>query len=373
MKNYDVALMPGDGIGPEVTAEAQKTVNKAADKFGFAVKWTSFPYGAEYYLKNKIALPESAFRELADFNAMLLGAVGDPRVKPGPLEQGILLALRFYFDQYVNLRPAISMPGVPLPVKLADGEELDVVVVRENTEDLYMGIGGKGKGEFLINLAAKRRLFNLCGKLEMTASNVTETAMTIGLMSRPGIERITRYAFNLARERGEKKVNIVTKSNAVPHLYGFWDEVTSEIAKSEFPDMEYTHLNVDAVCYLLARQPAGWGVLLCPNLFGDIVSDLMSAFAGGLGLAAAGNIGESLSMFEPVHGSAPTIAKTGKANPLAAILSTGMMLKYLGEAEAAKAIEDAVRNYLASGSDLPIELGGTAPTAMVGDMVCAKL
>ncbi len=373
MKTYDIAVMPGDGIGPEVTAEAQKIVDKTAEKFGFAIKWSSLPYGAEYYLKNKIALPESAFRELEDFNAMLLGAVGDPRVKPGPLEQGILLALRFHFDQYVNLRPALSMPGVPLPVQLPEGEQLDVVVVRENTEDLYMGIGGKGKGEFLINLAAQRGLYNIFGKLEMTVSNVTETAMTIGLMSRPGIERITRYAFNLAKQRGEKKMNIVTKSNAVPHLYGFWDEVAAGVATSEFPDMEYSLLNVDAVCYLLARQPAGWGVLLCPNLFGDIVSDLMSGLAGGLGLAAAGNIGESLSMFEPVHGSAPTIAKTGKANPLAAILSAGMMLNHLGEAQAANAVEDAVRKYLASGSALPIELGGSAPTGEVGDKVSAQL
>lgn len=371
MKQYDVCVLPGDGIGPEVTAEARKVVARAADVHGFAVKWQSYPYGAEYYLANNVALPEKALAEFADFDAMLLGAVGDPRVKPGPLEQGILLALRFHFDQYVNLRPALSFPGVPLPVALPEGQTLDVMCVRENTEDLYMGLGGRGRGAYRTPLAASRGAYELTGAVELDLPGDIESGFSIGLMSRPGIERITRYAFTLARSRGEKKVDVVSKANAVPHLYGFWDEVSRETAAKEFPDLEYASLNVDAMCYLLARQPAGWGVVLCPNLFGDIVSDLLSGLAGGLGLAAAGNIGDRLSMFEPVHGSAPTIVDTGKANPLAAILSAAMMLRQLGEAKAAAAVEDAVRTYLASPAAKPIELGGTAKTGEVGDGVAA--
>ena len=369
MKNYDVCLLPGDGIGPEVVAEARKVADRAGEKYGFSLKWKTFPYGAEYYLKNKVALPATAFTEFGDFDAMLLGAVGDPRVKPGPLEQGILLALRFHFDQYVNLRPASAFPGVPLPVPLGQGDVLDAVVVRENTEDLYMGLGGKGNGTYSTPLSAQRGLYGLEGKVDLKLAPEVESAFSIGLMTRPGIERITRYAFKLAASRNEKTVHVVSKANAVPNLYGFWDDVSRSVAEKEFPNIAYASVNVDAMCYLLARKPTGWGVILCPNLFGDIVSDLFSALAGGLGLAAAGNIGDRLSMFEPVHGSAPTIVNTGKANPLAAILSAGLMLRHLGETEAAQGVENAVKKYLASGKAKPCELGGVAVTGEVGTAV----
>ncbi len=369
MNTYDIAVVAGDGIGPEVVAEGQKAAEQAARLGGFGIKWQHYPYGAEYYLKNNIALPESALKEFADFDALLLGAVGDPRVAPGPLEQGILLALRFYFDQYVNLRPALSFPGVPLPVTLPQGVDLDVVVVRENTEDLYMGLGGRGNSSFSLPIMAQRGLYRVDGKIDLDFSPPVEAALSIGLMTRPGIERITRYACRLAQSRGESRIHCVSKANAVPHLYGFWDEVSRDTVKREFPGIECAAVNVDAMCYLLARQPAGWGVVLCPNLFGDIVSDLLSGLAGGLGLAAAGNIGDKLSMFEPVHGSAPTIVNTGKANPLAAILSASLILNHLGQAEAAKMVDKAVRNYLASDCPKPIELGGTATTSQVGDYV----
>lgn len=373
MKHYRLATVAGDGIGPEVTAEARKTLAAAADKYGFKTTWSDFPFGAEYYLRHNVALPQSAFGELAGHDAMLLGAIGDPRVPPGPLEQEILLALRFHFDQYVNLRPAESFPGVPLPVPLPAGTSLDVVVVRENTEDLYMGIGGRGVGAFRTPVAVERGLYAFSGAVEFNFPDGVEAAFSLGVMTRPGIERITRYAFNLARGRGEKKAHVVSKANAVPHLYGLWDKVTREIAAAEFPDVEYAAVNVDALCYLMARQPHGWGVVLCPNLFGDIVSDLMSGLAGGLGLAAAGNIGDSLSMFEPVHGSAPSIARTGRANPLAAILSGAMLLRHLGEPEAARAVDQAVRKYLASDLPKPMEQGGGAATAQVGDLVVQML
>ncbi|MDR0882777.1 MAG: isocitrate/isopropylmalate dehydrogenase family protein [Candidatus Adiutrix sp.] len=370
MTKYLIASLPGDGIGPEVVAEARKVAEAAAGKFGFELEWREFPFGAGYYLEHNVVLPNSALDDLAECQAMLLGAVGDPRVKPGPLEHGLLLALRFHFDQYLNLRPAQSFPNVPTPTPLPERQRLNVVVVRENTEDIYMGLGGRGRGVIDQEIAAKRGLYELAGHLSLRFLPDQEGAFSLGLMSRPGVARITRRAGELARARGENKLQVATKSNAVPHLYGFWDEITRATAQAEFPDLEFGYVNVDALCYLLPRQPLDFGVILCPNLFGDIVSDLMSALAGGLGLAASGNIGDGLSMFEPVHGSAPTIAGTGQANPLAAILSAALMLDHLGEAEAARAVNQAVYDYLA-GPAKPLELGGQDKVITAGDRVAA--
>ena len=372
MTKYLIASLPGDGIGPEVTGEAEKAADAAAEKFGFEIEWRKFPFGASYYLEHNVVLPNSALDDMAECQAMLLGAVGDPRVKPGPLEQGLLLALRFHFDQYMNLRPAQSFPNVPTPVPLDETRRLDTVVVRENTEDLYMGLGGRGQGNIDQPLEAKRGLYDLSGQLNIRFSPTQEGAFSLGLMTKPAVARITRKACELARQRGEKKVHIVSKANAVPHLYGFWDEVAKAVAAAEYPDLELAYINVDAMCYLLPRQPQDYGVILCPNLFGDIVSDLMSALAGGLGLAASGNIGDGLSMFEPVHGSAPTIAGTGQANPLAAILSAAMLLRHLKRNEAAEAVEKAVWRYL-EGPTKPIELGGKDQLNAVGDKIAALI
>lgn len=372
MKKYTIAVLAGDGIGPEVIGQTTRCLDAAADKFGFTLGWKDFPFNAEYYLKHGVALPQAGLDDIGAADAMLLGAIGDPRVPPGPLEQEILLRLRFHFDQYVNLRPALSFPGIPIPVAPSDGKRLDAIIVRENTEDLYMGIGGSGAGSYATPVDTHRGLYTLKGSVDLEMPDDIPSAFSLGLMSRPGIERVTRYACELALRRGEKKVTVVSKANAVPHLYGFWDRVTREIVAG-YPELEYTSVNVDAICYLMVRAPADWGVVLCPNLFGDIVSDLMSGLAGGLGLAAAGNIGDGLSMFEPVHGSAPAIAGTGKANPLAAILSGAMLLRHLGEAEAADAVDRAVEDYLASDRPKPIEQGGEATTARVGSLVCESL
>ena len=368
MKKYTVAVLAGDGIGPEVIGQTTKCLNAAADKYGFAIGWKDLPFNAEYYLKHGVALPKAGLDDIGAADAMLLGAIGDPRVPPGPLEQEILLRLRFHFDQYINLRPAQSFPGIPVPVALPDGKPLDAIIVRENTEDLYMGIGGSGVGGYSVPVDTARGLYSLKGDVRLEMPDDIASAFSLGFMSRPGVERVTRYAFELAQQRGEKKVTVVSKANAVPHLYGFWDRVTREVA-SEYTEIEYTSVNVDAICYLMVRNPADWGVVLCPNLFGDIVSDLMSGLAGGLGLAAAGNIGDGLSMFEPVHGSAPAIAGTGKANPLAAILSGAMLLRHLGEVEAAAAVEKAVMEYMSSDRPRPLEQGGQATTVQTGDFV----
>ena len=373
MTKHLIATLPGDGIGPEVVGEAQKVSQAAASKYGFELEWKPFPFGASYYLEHNIVLPESAFDDFAECDAMLLGAVGDPRVKPGPLEHGLLLALRFHFDQYLNLRPAQSYPNVLTPVPLTDpSRRMDIAVVRENTEDFYMGLGARGRGRIEENLKAKRGFYELSSDIDLRLVPDQECAFSLGVMTKPGVFRIVRKAGDLARARGVNKVHVATKSNAVPHLYGFWDDMVKAAAAAEFPDLEFAFVNVDAMCYLLPRDPYDWNVILCPNLFGDIVSDLVSAMAGGLGLAASGNIGDGLSMFEPVHGSAPTIAGTGRANPLAAILSAAMLLEHLGEKEAAKAVNQAVFDYL-SGPDKPFELGGQNNLVTVGDKVSALI
>ena len=372
MTRHLLGLLPGDGIGPEVVREARRAAEAAAEIFGFELMWREFPFGAGYYLEHGLVLPPSALDDMAETEALLLGAVGDPRVQPGPLEQELLLALRFHFDQYLNLRPARSFPGVPTPVELPDNRRLDAVVVRENTEDLYMGLGGRGPGAWEAGLKAQRGLYGLTGRLALNLDPALETAFAVGLMTRPGAARITRRAGELARRRGEKTITVATKANAVPQLYGFWNEVTLETAAAEFPDLALDYQNVDALAYLLPRQPGDFGVILCPNLFGDIISDLLSALAGGLGLAASGNIGDNMAMFEPVHGSAPALAGTGRANPLATILSMALLFGHLGEAAAAEALEAAVAGYLA-GPDKPWELGGEDSTEAVGAKVIAKL
>ena len=372
MTRYLLGVLPGDGIGPEVVGQARRAAEAAARVFGFELRWREFPFGAGYYLEHGIVLPPSALDDMGETEALLLGAVGDPRVKPGPLEQELLLALRFHFDQYLNLRPARSFPGAPTPVPLPDGRCLDAAVVRENTEDFYMGLGGRGQGGLETGLTARRGLYGLTGRLTLNLEPAAEVAASVGLMTRPGVARITRRAAELVRGRGEKNLTVATKANAVPQLYGFWNEVTRETAASEFPDLTLDYQNVDALAYLLPRQPEDFGVILCPNLFGDIISDLLSALAGGLGLAASGNIGDGLSMFEPIHGSAPTLAGTGRANPLAAILSIALMLRHLGEAQAAEALETAVTGYLA-GPDKPWELGGRDSIETVGTKVITRL
>jgi 3-isopropylmalate dehydrogenase len=251
------------------------------------------------------------------------------------------------------------------------GARVDSVVVRENTEDFYMGIGAASEeGNIDAPFEAERGLYKLSGRLSASFTPGGPAAAQVGVLTRAGVERVTRYAFDLAKKRGEKDVTLASKANAVPCLYGFLDEETRRAAAA-YPGMTLKIQNVDAMCYHLARKPDAYGVILCPNLFGDIVSDLLSGLTGGLGLGAGGNVGGGLSMFEPVHGSAPDIAGTGKANPLAAILCAAMMLDHLGESAGARSIEGAVESYLegAEAAKRPVELGGTALCAEAGDAV----
>lgn len=374
-QSYKIAVVPGDGIGPEIISEAQKIAEAAASREGFALEWNLFSLGAKRYLSTGEILPEACLKEMAPCNAMLLGAIGDPAVKPGILERGILLTLRFAFDQYINLRPAKNLPNVPTPVTL-NGKKMDSVVVRENTEDLYMGMGGfSTDGTLELPLALKRGGYELSGNLSLKLSGEIPYAAQVALNSKHGVERITRYACELALQRGETHITTVSKSNAAPHLYGFFEDTAREVVKREFPQMTHDVVNVDALCYHLVRRPTDYGVLLCPNLFGDIVSDLQAALAGGMGTAAGGNIGDGLSMFEPVHGSAPDIAGTGKANPIAAILAGGLMLTHLGEHKAAQRVEKAVYSYLEESgiSEMPMEFGGAADCSTVGEYILRRI
>ncbi|MDR2456027.1 MAG: isocitrate/isopropylmalate dehydrogenase family protein [Deltaproteobacteria bacterium] len=370
--NYEIAVIPGDGIGPEVVAEALKAVRLASSIFGFAIKEKTLPFGGGYYLKNKVVLPPGALDEMGAADALLLGAVGDPQVPPGPLERELLLELRFHFDQYLNLRPAKSLPGVPLPIILKPGAAIDIMVVRENTEGFYMGLGGRIKaGRHKEPTGTKRRLYALSGEVDLRLDPPVDGAFAMGMLTAPAIDRVAVKAFELARARGDSKIHVATKANALPAYYGFWDEEVLKTAQ-RYPEIQPVRINIDNLCYQLPRNPAPYGVILAPNLFGDIVSDLLSALSGGLGMAASGNIGDSLCMFEPIHGSAPVLVGTGRANPLAAILSSAMMLEHLGQREAAEAVREAVVGALNSG-ELPIELGGKAPCPRVGELVVEAL
>ncbi|MDR1651583.1 MAG: isocitrate/isopropylmalate dehydrogenase family protein [Synergistaceae bacterium] len=376
-KNFKIALIAGDGIGPEVTAEARKAADAAASSDGAKLEWSAFPFGAAHYLSSGEILPKSSLSELAEFDALMLGAIGAPSVKPGILERGILLELRFAFDQYINLRPARSLPNVPTPVPLG-GRVMDSVVIRENTEDLYMGLGGvssSADGLFETRLDLKRGGYTLAGELKLSVSPGMSFAVQAALNTRHGVERITRYACETAGRRGETRVTIVTKSNAAPALYGYFEDTAKQVIDSEYPGIKYDVVNVDALCYHLVRDPLAYGVLLCPNLFGDIVSDLQAGLAGGLGTAAGGNIGDGLSMFEPVHGSAPDIAGTGRANPIAAVLSGALMLRHIGLENAALNVERAVGDYLEHSprAELPFEFGGGAACSEVGGSILKKL
>ncbi|MDR2302729.1 MAG: isocitrate/isopropylmalate dehydrogenase family protein [Deltaproteobacteria bacterium] len=371
--DYDISVIPGDGIGPEVIRQALKVMKAAGQRFGFGLKLNELPYGANHYLKTGVILPEEAFSELLSTKALLFGAIGDPRVPMGPLEQELLLALRFRFDLYVNLRPAKSYPNVKVPINTVPaGEFLDILVVRENTEDFYMGLGGRGQGGFDGALKAKRGLYDLKGAVKIDLEPKTEVAFALGIMTAPGARRVAEKAFTLAKQRGDKHIHVASKANAVPQLYGFWDEKVNEVAKNH-QEIALKRMNVDNLCYQLPRAPRDFGLILCPNLFGDIVSDLASSLIGGLGLSPSANVGDDFVMFEPIHGSAPDIAGTGKANPIAATLSGALLLDHLGQTQAARAIEGAVKDYLASGKDLPFELGGDAPVEKVGEILSRAL
>lgn len=374
MKTYSIALIPGDGIGPEVIREGVKVVNAAAAAEGFQLEYTEYPYGAEYYLKTGVVMPEGGFEELKQHNAIFFGAAGDPRVKPGIIEQQLLLAMRTELDQYINLRPAKVWPGVESPVKGA--EQFDVQIVRENTEGFYVRTGAAyaaGAGENRMQTEIARGMYTCSIDARTQITNGDAYGLNVGLITHKGSERIARYAFETARRRGIGKVSCVTKRNAVPQMYSVWEDAFDAV-KADYPEIETEKINVDAAAMWLVKKPEAFGVILAPNLFGDILSDLAAGICGSLGFGASGNINpDGVSMFEPIHGSAPKYAGQNIANPVATILAGALMLDQLGEHSAAKRIEDAVEQAMRDGAFRTHDMGGTDGTDFVGDVIRARV
>jgi 3-isopropylmalate dehydrogenase len=352
-----IAVMPGDGIGKEVIPEGLKVLKEISRRFDFTYTTTDYPFGAEYYLEKKITLPDSALKELAAHDAILFGAVGaDPRgnalIPQGLIETDILLRMRFELDQYINLRPTKLLPGVPTPLANVKPGDIDMVIVRENTEGLYCGNGG-----FLYK------------------NTPAEVANQIEVTTRRGVERAIRYAFEYARQFGRKKVTLVAKTNVLRFAHDLWRRAFEDV-KADYPGIETDYHHVDACTMYMVTRPKVYDVVVTTNMFGDIITDLGAAIQGGMGMAASGNLNptrESASMFEPVHGSAPDIAGKGYANPIATCLSVAMMLDFLGIPEGAKTIYRACQEVVADPKNHTRDLGGTASTRQVGDAVVARL
>ncbi|HMA05506.1 MAG TPA: 3-isopropylmalate dehydrogenase [Methanomicrobiales archaeon] len=372
-RHHDVAVVPGDGIGPEIIAEGRKVLDAASERFGFDIRWRDLDIGAERYLRTGELLTEKDLATLGTCRAIYFGAIGDERVKPGVLEKGILLALRFHFDLYVNLRPVKLLPGVWTPLADKGPADVDFVVVRENTEDFYVGIGSRFRGEERKALEVIRSLYRVKFGID-AESDAEEVAYQIGVVTREGTRRVIRFAFDEALRRGRAapKVTSVDKANVLTEVYGLWREVFSEVAKG-YPGVSSEFSFVDAITMWFVKNPESFDVVVSPNMFGDIITDLGAMIQGGLGLAPGGNINpDGTSMFEPIHGSAPKYRGLGVANPVATIWAGSMLLDHLGEHEAAAAVLDGIGKAIGAGVKTK-DMGGRSRTAEVGDSIAAYL
>ncbi|MBP8645831.1 MAG: 3-isopropylmalate dehydrogenase [Syntrophobacteraceae bacterium] len=346
-KTYRIAVIPGDGTGPEVVREALKALQAVQSREDFQVETVQYELGGNRYLRTGEILPPSVLEELKTYHAILLGAIGHPDVKPGILEKGLLLELRFKLDQYINLRPVILYPGVDTPLKNKGPDDINFVVVRENTEGLYTGAGGFLK-----------------------KGTPQEVAIQESINTRHGVERCLRFAFEFCRKRNQrKKLTLCGKTNVLTYAFDLWERVFYELA-GEYPDIRTDYAHVDATCMWMVKNPEWFDVIVTDNLFGDIITDLGAMIQGGMGIAAGGNINpQGVSMFEPIGGSAPKYTGKNMINPLAAVGALQMMLDHLGEDSAAGRVENAIRKVVAR--DLKSlsagEMGYT--TQEVGDLV----
>ena len=348
MKRFDIAVIAGDGIGPEVIAEGKKVFSGISQMDGnFSVSFEDFPWGCEYYLKTGEMMPEDGLDRLKKFDAIYLGAVGYPGV-PDHISLGdLLLRIRRGFDEYINLRPVRLLKGAPCPLADVSADDINMVVVRENSEGEYANVGA-----------------------HLYAGTEREVALQTGVFSRHGCERVIRYAYELAR-REKRSLTSISKGNALHYSMVFWDEIFAEIGK-EYPDVETHRLLVDAASMFFVKDPGRFEIVVTSNLFGDILTDLGAAIAGGMGLAAGANLNPERkypSMFEPIHGSAPDIAGQGVANPLASIWSVSQMLEFLGEEIWAERLLAAIETLLVERKTLTPDLGGCAKTSEIGDAV----
>ena len=352
MKNYKIAVIAGDGIGPEVISEGVRVLEHVAELDGsFKFEFTHFPWGCDYYLQTGKMMPDDGIETLKQFDAIYLGAVGTPGVPDHISLWDLLLKIRHEFDQYVNLRPVKLLKGAPCPLKDATCEDIDMIVVRENSEGEYAGAG-----DWLYR------------------GQENEIVLQTGVFSRKGTERIIRYAFDLARKE-KKTLTSISKGNALNYSMVFWDSVFAEVAK-EYPDVKTASYLVDAASMFFVKDPARFQVVVTSNLFGDIITDLGAAISGGMGLAAGANINPERkfpSMFEPIHGSAPDIAGKGIANPLASIWSASQMLDFFGHEDWGAKLIDAIETLMVEGKTLTCDLGGNASTSEVGDAIIELL
>ena len=322
MKTYRIAVIPGDGIGPEVVAIGLQVLEKVAAKHSFKLETKEFPFGGKHYLETGEALSDDSLADLRRFDVILLGAVGSPDVKPGILEQGILLKLRFELDQYINLRPVKLYPGIHTPLKDKTPQEIDYIVVRENTGGLYSGVGG----------------FNMKGSKD-------EVAVQSMVYNYKQVSRCLKYAFEIASARPQKTLALIGKTNVLTYVFDLWERVFHELGDRDFPDIKREYYHVDAACMHMVNAPERFDVMVTTNMFGDIITDLGAITQGGMGMASSGNIDPSKknpSMFEPVHGSAPDIVGQNKANPLATVLTIKMLVEFLGEKAAGLDIDRAI-------------------------------
>jgi 3-isopropylmalate dehydrogenase len=348
MSEYDIAVIAGDGIGPEVTREAMKVMDVAAEVYGFQTRRTEYPFGTEHYLATKEIFPDAAFEEVSQRQAIFLGAIGDPRVPVGLIEYGVIAKMRFDLDLYVNLRPIKLYHESLCPLKDKGVEDVDMVIVRENTEDAYVGAHGFAhKGQ------------------------ANEVATQTMIYTREGVERVIRYAFEIATNRPRKQVTLIDKANAV-RAQDIWTRTFAEVA-AEYPNIKTDHAYIDAACMWMIKNPEWFDVAVTTNLFGDIITDLGAMVQGGMGIAASGNMHPGkISLFEPIHGSAPKHAGKNVASPVASIMAISMMLDYLGEKQASAAIERIVAELLQT-KRLKGVGTGVHPTDEVGDMIVAEL
>jgi tartrate dehydrogenase/decarboxylase/D-malate dehydrogenase len=352
MPTFRIAVIGGDGIGPEVTEQAVRVADRAARLEEASFEWNRLPWGSAFYLKTGRMMPEDGWEMLQRHEAILFGAIGRPDVPDHIPVHGLLLPMRRRFDQYVNYRPAYLFEGVSSPLRDKAPGSIDMVVYRENTEGEYAPIGG--------------RLYQ---------STAEEVAVQTSVFTRRGCERIMRAAFEGARKRKRKKVTSISKSNALIYSMVLWDEAFAAVSKA-YPDIKTDALLVDAAAMDFVRRPEVFDVVVASNLFGDILTDLAAIISGSIGLGASANVNPERkypSLFEPLHGSAPDIAGKGIANPMAAILSAGLMLEHLNLGKAATAVRAAVATVLRTGSAKTPDLGGTATTVQVGDAVVAAL
>jgi 3-isopropylmalate dehydrogenase len=339
-----VAVLPGDGIGKDVTAEAVKVLEAAAERWSLPLELVHFPYGADHYLETGVSLPPGQMEEFRErFAAIFIGAYGDPRIPDMRHAADILLGIRFQLDLFVNFRPCTLYDARLCPLAGRTEKDVDFVVFRENTEGAYVGMGGNFK-----------------------KGTADEVAVQEEIHTRKGVERILRVAFDWARANGRHKVVMADKSNVMRYAHDLWQRAFAEVA-AEYPDIEASHLFVDALCMQMIKAPQQFEVIVTNNMFGDIVTDLGAALQGGLGVAASANRHPGrVSMYEPVHGSAPKYAGTGRANPMGAVLSSALMLEDLGHAEAAREVEAAVKASIRAG-ETTVDLGGRLTTVEVGD------